>query len=130
MIIRQFYPFVCDFVWLRMQMQLWAEMNSAVHEYSKRCLAPTHRVVFWHGEDDYGLRGKREQESLQRDIANSLQLPPKAVSEGFGMKHHRHRRLSYGDYRVAKLNDDFISSCISAAVPGAMGFFDYMKGSV
>jgi hypothetical protein len=60
--------------WQCMDMQLWAQINSASYVFGVRCLNSLNRFLVWHGEDVYGNRGAEAQLQLQKRIAGIIHL--------------------------------------------------------
>ena len=72
--------------WRCLEMQLWAQINSAVSTFGRRCLGLTGaaagavvsasgRYTVWHGEDGYGLRGDAALHDLQSSLAGVPLVP-------------------------------------------------------
>ena len=73
--------------WRCMEMMLWADINVAVHAFGDRCLRPEQRYIYWHGEDDYGLRGLEKQRNLQLSISRALNVSIDQVASVFQAPH-------------------------------------------
>jgi hypothetical protein len=55
--------------WRCLEMQLWAQINTAIHSYAGRCLRNEKRYLEWHSEDVFSLRGDENRQHLERNIA-------------------------------------------------------------
>ena len=57
-----------------MLMQLWAELNHAMHAFGAHCLG-RERFLVYHAEDNYGLRGAPKQQRLKEALSGASSLP-------------------------------------------------------
>ena len=109
-----------------LEMQLWSEMNGAVSTFGRNCLRIKGRYLVWHGEDDYALRGINEQADLQQNIATVFGVPFERVRSSFPEPSTVHgRRLTFGKWKDAKMDNEFNVFCAEVAQQGTMGFFGY-----
>ena len=109
---------------------LWAEINTLVHAFGKRCLSTTtRRYVIFHGEDVLGLRGMGTKSKLMNQLAEALHVDSGLVQTAFSNVSRASLLPTFGKFAQS---ESFIESnhrCAESAVTGVLRSFGYESSS-
>ena len=120
--------------WQCMQCMLWAEINTAVHDFGQRCLIRSNRrrYVVWHSEDAFNLRGPVLAKKLVQQLSDALGIKQERVVLGMenGTRGVDHPpafsiRNEVGD----DSSQGRSRKCANAAIPGVLDSFGYSGSS-
>jgi hypothetical protein len=109
---------------------LWAEINTMVHAFGKRCLSSTaRRYIIFHGEDILGLRGLGTKSKLMNQLAEALRVDLGSVQAAFLNVSSSSLQPMFGKYAQSESFLNANHRCAESAVTGVFRSFGYESSS-
>jgi hypothetical protein len=109
---------------------LWAEINTMVHAFGKRCLSTnTRRYIVFHGEDVLGLRGPGTKAKLQAQLAEALHADLAGVQAVFLNVSGAPQQPIFGKYTQFERFVESNHRCAESAEKGVFRSFGYESSS-